>query len=48
LELREILHAVAARWELAPAGARDERMRRRGVTLQPERGAAVVLRPASS
>jgi cytochrome P450 len=48
MELREILRAVAARWELAPAGARDERMRRRGVTLQPERGAAVVLRPASS
>jgi cytochrome P450 len=48
MELREIVRAVVARWDLAPAGVREERMRRRGVTLQPERGATVVLRPASS
>jgi len=47
MELREILRAVLARWALAPAAAREERMRRRGITLQPERGAGVVLRPAS-
>src|SRR3954466_11098251 len=42
MELREILRAVLARWALAPAAAREERMRRRGITLQPERGAGVV------
>jgi cytochrome P450 len=45
MELREVLRAVLARWTLAPA-APGERMRRRGVTLQPERGARIVLRPA--
>jgi cytochrome P450 len=47
MELREILRALTAHWELAPARARGERMRRRGITLQPDRGAVVLLRPAS-
>ncbi|HSD77586.1 MAG TPA: cytochrome P450 [Solirubrobacteraceae bacterium] len=47
MELRELLRAVLARWELAPARPAGERMRRRGITLQPERGAAIVLRPSS-
>jgi cytochrome P450 len=46
MELREVLRAVLARWRLAPAHPAGERMRRRGVTLQPEHGARIVLRPA--
>jgi cytochrome P450 len=46
LELRAVLRAVLARWALEPERPAGERMRRRGVTLQPERGARVVLRPA--
>jgi cytochrome P450 len=46
MELREVLRAVLARWSLAPARPAGERMRRRGVTLQPEHGARIVLRPA--
>ena len=46
LELRAVLRAVLARWTLEPERPAGERMRRRGVTLQPERGARVVLRPA--
>jgi cytochrome P450 family 135 len=48
MEMAEVLRVVAARLDLAPAGARGERMRRRGVTLQPGRGARVVLSDASS
>jgi cytochrome P450 len=46
MELREVLRAVLARWALAPGRSASERMRRRGVTLQPEHGARIVLRPA--
>ena len=37
---------VLSRWALEPERPAGERMRRRGVTLQPERGARVILRPA--
>jgi cytochrome P450 len=43
MEMAEVLRVVAARLDLAPAEGRGERMRRRGVTLQPGRGARVVL-----
>jgi cytochrome P450 len=43
MELQEVLRAVAARVDLAPERPMGERMRRRGVTLQPGRGACVVL-----
>jgi cytochrome P450 len=43
MELQEVLRAVAARLDLAPERPAGERMRRRGVTLQPGRGARVVL-----
>jgi cytochrome P450 family 135 len=48
MEMREVLRAMAARLDLAPDGARDERARRRGVTLQPGRGARVVLAEAAA
>src|ERR671931_2037754 len=48
MEMAEVLRVVATRFDLAPVGARGERMRRRGVTLQPGRGARVVLSDASS
>jgi cytochrome P450 len=48
MEMVEVLRVVAGRVRLAPADARGERMRRRGVTLQPGRGARVVLSDASS
>ena len=47
MEMEEVLRAVAARLALAPGDARGERMRRRGITLQPGRGARVVLSGAS-
>ena len=47
MEMEEVLRAVAARHAVAPAEARGERMRRRGITLQPGRGARVVLSAAS-
>jgi cytochrome P450 len=47
MEMEEVLRAVARRHALAPAEARGERMRRRGITLQPGRGARVVLSAAS-
>jgi cytochrome P450 family 135 len=47
MEMAEVLR-VAATFDLAPAPARGERMRRRGITLQPGRGARVVLSDASS
>jgi cytochrome P450 len=48
MEMAEVLRIVAERLDLAPAQARGERMRRRGITLQPGRGARVVLSDASS
>ena len=42
LELREVLRAVARRFELVPDRPAGERMRRRGVTLAPSRGGRVV------
>ena len=47
MEMEEVLRAVAARHAVTPAGARGERMRRRGITLQPGRGARVVLSASS-
>jgi cytochrome P450 family 135 len=49
MELAEVLRALTAAADLEPAAAADgrargERMRRRGVTLQPGAGARVVLR----
>ena len=48
MEMAEVLRVVAERLDVAPADARGERMRRRGITLQPGRGARVVLSGASS
>jgi cytochrome P450 len=48
MEMAEVLRVVAERLDLAPADARGERMRRRGITLQPGRGARVVFSDASS
>jgi cytochrome P450 family 135 len=48
MEMAEVLRAVAATFDLAPAALRGERMRRRGITLQPGNGARVVLSGASS
>jgi cytochrome P450 len=48
MEMAEVLRVVAERLDVAPADARGERMRRRGITLQPGRGARVVLSDASS
>jgi cytochrome P450 len=48
MEMAEVLRIVATRLDLAPADARGERMRRRGITLQPGRGARVVFSDASS
>jgi hypothetical protein len=45
--MREVLRAIAARLDLAPDRPEGERMRRRGVTLQPGRGARVVLADAA-
>ncbi|MGZ6643546.1 MAG: cytochrome P450 [Solirubrobacteraceae bacterium] len=48
MEMEEVLRALAARVDLSPAGpVRGERMRRRGITLQPGGGARVVLSGAS-
>jgi cytochrome P450 family 135 len=48
MEMAEVLRLVAERLDVAPADERGERMRRRGITLQPGRGARVVLSDASS
>ena len=48
MEMAEVLRVVASRLHLAPAPARQERMRRRGLTLQPGSGARVVFSDASS
>ena len=45
MEMREVLRVLVARLALAPERPAGERMRRRGVTLQPGRGARVVLSP---
>ena len=42
LELREVLRAVAARFELRPDRSEGERMRRRSITLTPARGGYVT------
>jgi cytochrome P450 len=47
MEMAEVLRVVAAELNLAPAASRSERMRRRGLTLQPGSGARVVLSDAS-
>jgi cytochrome P450 len=46
VELREIVRAVTATVDLRPAAPRGERMRRRGVTLNPGAGARLVVRDA--
>ncbi len=43
MEMREVLRVLIARLVLAPERPAPERMRRRGVTLHPGRGARVVL-----
>jgi cytochrome P450 len=48
MEMAEVLRVVAQRLDLAPAHARGERMRRRGITLQPGDGARVVLSDAGA
>ena len=48
MEAQEVLRAVAARVDLAPGQRTGERMRRRGVTLQPGRGARVVVTGAAA
>jgi cytochrome P450 len=48
MEMAEVLRVVAERVDIAPVEARGERMRRRGITLQPGRGARVVLSEPSS
>jgi cytochrome P450 len=47
LEMREVLRAVAARWDLRAPGA-GERVRRRSVTLSPARGGYVVPEAVAS
>jgi cytochrome P450 len=42
LEMREVLRAVAGRFELRPATGRGERVRRRSITMTPSRGGYVV------
>jgi cytochrome P450 len=42
LEMKEVLRAVAGRFELRPAVRRGERMRRRSITMTPSRGGYVV------
>ena len=48
MEMAEVLRAVAARFELRPDGPRSERMRRRSVTLTPERWSRVIAAPLRS
>ena len=48
MEMAEVLRAVAARVELRPDGPRSERMRRRSVTLTPERWSRVIAAPLRS
>jgi cytochrome P450 len=48
LEMREVLRAMAARFELAPDRPEGERMRRRSITLTPARGGYVVPKALAS
>jgi len=48
MEMNEVLRAVAARVELRPDRAQSERMRRRSVTLTPERRSRVIAEPLRS
>jgi cytochrome P450 family 135 len=48
MEMSEVLRAVAARVELRPDRPAGERMRRRSLTLTPERRAMVVAEPLRS
>ena len=48
LELREVLRAVAHRYDLRPDRAEGERMRRRSITLTPARGGYVIPEPLAS
>ena len=48
MEMSEVLRAVAARVELRPERPAGERMRRRSLTLTPERRAIVVAEPLRS
>jgi cytochrome P450 len=48
MEMSEVLRAVAARVELRPDRPQSERMRRRSVTLTPERRSRVIAAPLRS
>jgi cytochrome P450 family 135 len=48
MEMAEVLRVVADSFDLDPGEPRGERMRRRGITLQPGRGSRVVFSDASS
>jgi cytochrome P450 len=48
LELREVLRAVASRFDLRPDRGEGERMRRRSITLTPARGGYVIPEPLAS
>jgi cytochrome P450 len=48
MEMTEVLRAVAQRVELRPDRPRSERMRRRSVTLTPERWSRVIAEPLAS
>ncbi len=48
MEMSEVLKAVAARVSLEPDEPRSERMRRRSVTLTPERRSRVIAHPLRS
>jgi cytochrome P450 family 135 len=48
LEMREVLRALAARFELGPDRPEGERMRRRSITLTPARGGYVVPKALAS
>jgi cytochrome P450 len=47
LEMQIVLRAVLSACELRPAADRDERPRRRNITVRPARGARVVMRARS-
>jgi cytochrome P450 len=48
LELREVVRAVARRFDLRPDRGEGERMRRRSITLTPARGGYVIPEPLAS
>jgi hypothetical protein len=48
MEMGEVLRIVAAQLDVFPTSRHGERMRRRGLTLTPGRGAQVGLSDASS